>query len=211
MADAEVLQVEVREDMGKRKVRRLRAGGKIPAVIYGHGEKNVSLCLAADEMQAVLRRGSRVVKLQGGLDESAFIRDVQWDTFGNAILHVDFTRVSAGETIDATVTIELRGAAPGVKAGGTVEQPLHELQIRCPSTEFVDKIEVNINALELGQTITVAQLELPKGATALADDDILVVQCVERDEAPEEDIAPVGSAEPEVIGRKAEDDDEGDS
>ena len=211
MADAEVLQVEVREDMGKRKVRRLRAGGKIPAVIYGHGEKNVSLCLAADEMQAVLRRGSRVVKLQGGLDESAFIRDVQWDTFGNAILHVDFTRVSAGETIDATVTIELRGAAPGVKAGGTVEQPLHELQIRCPSTEFVDKIEVNINALELGQTITVAQLELPKGATALADDDILVVQCVERDDAPEEDIAPVGSAEPEVIGRKAEDDDEGDS
>jgi large subunit ribosomal protein L25 len=205
MSAAEVLNVQVRDETGKRKVRRLRANGMIPAVLYGHGQQVVSLSVPADEVNAALRHGNRVVALQGGLNEQVFIREVQWDTFGHDVLHLDFTRVQAGEMLETTVLLECRGDAPGTHAGGVVEQPLHELEIRCPPEAMTDRIEVNINALELGQSITVGDLELPRGAEALAEADMVVVQCVERVEEEEESEA-TGPAEPEVIGRKEDED-----
>ena len=102
MAETDVLDVQVRNETGKRQVRRLRAKGLIPAVIYGHGGDSISLSVSAEQVNTALRHGSRIVVLKGGVNEDAFIREVQWDTFGQDVLHLDFTRVSAGEMLETT-------------------------------------------------------------------------------------------------------------
>ena len=148
---AEVLQVEARQSRGKRNARRMRRAGTIPAVLYGHGEETVSLAVRTDAMAAAVRHGSHVVELAGAVQQSALIRDLQWDVWGTGILHVDFARVSADETIEVTVSVELRGEAPGVKEGGVVEHLVHEVEIECKATAVPEKIVVNINQLKLGE------------------------------------------------------------
>lgn len=202
------LQVEVREETGRRKVKRLRAAGKIPAVIYGHGEESVSLSVPSDQFNKIINLGDRIVSLSGGVAADAFIREVQWDVFGTQVIHVDFTRVAKGEMISTTVKLELRGVSPGTKMGGTVEQNVQTMELLCPPRSMTDKVEVNINELELDQKITIADLDLPEGSKAVLEPDMMVVQCIEKsasptaesDDGPE---APTG-AEPEVIGKKDE-------
>ncbi len=198
----EELVVQIREEHGKRRNRRMRKDGAIPAVLYGHGEKTVSLAVATDAFDAVLRHGARMVSLTGGVQESALIREVQWDTWGSEVLHVDFTRVSAHEKVEVRVGLELRGEAPGMHDGGIVEQLLHELDILCPAAEVPEKIEVGVNALNVGDSITVADLQLPPGASAMVPPEEVVVQCVEPVEVPEEEEAEAEAGEPEVIGEK---------
>jgi large subunit ribosomal protein L25 len=204
---AELVKVERRETRGKRNARRGRRKGMLPAVLYGHGEEAISLALPADEFESAVRRGARLVKLAGAVDEQAFIRAIQWDTWGTHVLHVDFTRVSEHEKVEVRVMIELRGEAPGLKAGGVVKQNLHEVQIECEATAIPDKLHVNINHLEMGQAITVAQLELPPGITLFAEPETVVVECAEPVEVVEEAGAPT-EGEPEVIGRKKEEEEE---
>ena len=126
---AEQMSVELRKQGGKLNNRRLRRGGKIPAVLYGHGQENVCLNVSAETLSTALRHGSRLVDLTGAVNESAFIRDMQWDTWGTHVLHVDFTRISADEVVEVTLTIELRGEAPGVREGGVVDQLIHDVEI----------------------------------------------------------------------------------
>ena len=144
---AEVLNVAVREECGTRAVRRIRNAGHIPAVLYGHGQPNVNLSIPAKDVTTAIRHGSKLVDLQGGVNESALIRVVQWDAFGVDVLHLDLTRVSAGETVQVSVAVELRGEAPGARAGGLVEHLIHELEIECPVTAIPDKFELSVNDL----------------------------------------------------------------
>jgi large subunit ribosomal protein L25 len=204
---SEVLKVERRENLGKRHARRLRDAGMVPAVLYGHGEANLSLSAAADQVRAVIRHGARVVDLTGAVSEKAFIRELQWDVFGTDVLHVDLSRVSADEKVEVELTIELRGEAPGVKDGGIVSQLLHQISAECLVTSIPDKLHVSINVLKLGDALTAAQIELPAGVTLLSDPDAIVVQCVEPKDEEEEQAVAEG-AEPEVIGRKAEEESE---
>src|SRR5436190_5742482 len=118
---AETLQAEPRKSLGKRNTKRLRAGGKVPAVIYGHGQETVSLAIPADQMRAAIRHGARVVQLKGSVSDNALIRELQYDTFGLEILHVDFARVSEHERVHVKVPLEVRGQAVGVKEGGIIE------------------------------------------------------------------------------------------
>ncbi|HBO45419.1 MAG TPA: 50S ribosomal protein L25 [Planctomycetaceae bacterium] len=205
----EVLQVESRTTRGKNNSRRLRKSGKLPAILYGHGEETVSLTVAIDAMEAVIRHGSHVVELDGAVKQSALIRELQWNTWGTEIVHVDFARVSADEVIEVTVPIELRGEAPGLKEGGILEHLLHEIDVECKATLVPDRIKANVNHLQVGGSITVADLDLPEGAKWLASPEAVVVQCVIPAEVVEEEGAEAGEAEPEVIGGKKEED-EGD-
>ncbi|REK17200.1 MAG: 50S ribosomal protein L25 [Planctomycetota bacterium] len=203
------LKVQMRETRGKRNARRLRDAGSIPAILYGHGEANQSLTVNADEMAAAVRHGSHVVELTGAVTEKAFIRDLQWDVYGQEVLHVDFTRVSEHERVEVKVAVELRGEAPGSKEGGNVEQLAHELEIDCEAVNIPAKIEVNINDLQLNETLTVADLELPPGVKVLDEPEMPVVQCLEvREEEEEEAVGEPGSDEPEIIGRAAEEEGE---
>jgi large subunit ribosomal protein L25 len=205
MAESLVLVAETRAGRGKQAARRLRRTGKVPAVVYGHKEETLSVALPLEEVEKAIRRGVRVVDLKaGGKEEKALIRDVQWDHLGKDLLHVDFARVAADERIVLTVPIELRGTAPGVTAGGVLDQPIHTLSIECLAISIPDTIRVNIGELQIGSAIHVRDLVLPAGVKAMSDPEAIVVQ-VKQPVAEEE--APVAAeaaeaAEPEVIGAK---------
>lgn len=196
------LDVESRQTQGKHGNRRLRRTGIIPAVLYGHGLENVSLAVSADALTSAIRHGSRLVSLTGAVAESAFIRELQWDTWGTHILHVDFTRISEHEIVEVRVPVELRGEAPGVREGGVVVQLIHEVEIACPASAVPEKLDVNINHLEVDQSIALSNLKLPEGAKFLAADlEDIVVECMVPIEQPEE-AGEAAEGEPEVIGAK---------
>ena len=205
---AELLKVELRETRGKRNARRNRRVGLLPAVLYGHGQDSVSLSLPAEQFDTAVRHGVRLVKLAGAVDEQAFIREIQWDTWGTHVLHVDFTRVSEHEKVQVRVTVEIRGEAPGLRAGGIVKQLLHEVEIECEATAIPEKLNVSINQLQLGQAITVGQMALPPGIVLFAEPETVVVECTEPVEEVEEAAATPAEGEPEVIGRKKEEEEE---
>lgn len=207
MAKAQTLTVKLRDSHGKRRNRRLRDAGSIPAVLYGHKQASQSLTLAADEVEAAIRHGNRFVELSGDVKEKAFIKEVQWNTWGNKILHIDFARVSEHESITVTVSVELRGEAPGTKDGGVVKHVLHSIELECEAASIPEKIEVNINQLEFNQILHVSDLVLPQGAKTAMDPTTVVVSCAPLVEVAEEETA-AGEDEPEVIGRKKSEDEE---
>ena len=208
MAEIHTLTVYLRTESGKRANRRLRNSGRVPAVLYGHGKAVKSLALATEELDVAVRHGNRFVALSGGLSENAFIKDVQWNTWGTEILHVDFARVDADEKVHVTVPIELRGEAPGTKDGGVVKLTMHTIELECAAASIPEKIDVNINHLEYGKTLQVSDLTLPHGAKALVDAATAVVSCVAPLDVSDEEATPAGEEEPEVIGRKKADTEE---
>ena len=202
---SDVIKVKKRSEVGKRRNRRLRESGQIPAVLYGHGKEVISLSVPAEEIAAAVRQGTKIVDLRGAAKDKVLIRELQWDAFGIDVLHADFTRVSATEEVQVTVQLELRGEAPGVKEGGVLEHLVHEIEIRCPVMSIPDKLELNVNSLNLGDSLHVSDVELPSGAILITDPQRLAAQCVQPVAAEEEVEAPAAEvAEPEVIGRKAE-------
>ncbi len=124
------------------------------------------------------------------------------------MLHVDFTRVSAHERIEVKVSLELKGQAAGVKEGGAVEHLVHEVEIECEALSIPEKLELNITDLQVDAHLTAADLKLPSGVTLITDPETVLVHCVEVREEAEEGGAEGAGAEPEIIGRKAEDDEE---
>jgi large subunit ribosomal protein L25 len=212
MAESVLLVAQPRQTHGTRQARRLRHEGQVPAVLYGHKEATLSLTLVREDLHKAIRHGARVVDLQAdGKTEKALIRDVQWDHLGHDILHVDFARVSADERIVIEVRLELRGIAPGVTGGGVLDQPLHTIQVECPALEPPESIRVNLGELQMGQAIHVKDLKLPPGVVAKTDPEAVVVHVTMP--AAEPEAAPAAaaptSAEPEVIGRKAAEAEEG--
>lgn len=206
----DTLNAAVREQLGTNHTRRLRDAGQIPAILYGHGEKNVNLAIAATEVNSAIRHGTKVVDIRGAVSDSALIRDVQWDAFGTTVLHLDLARVSADERVEVTVQIELRGESPGVREGGVVEHVTHEIEIECAVKSLPDKIMVSINELHLNESINASSLELPVGATLLTDADAVIVHVVEPVEQVDEEVPGAEGAEPEVIGERAEGEEESD-
>lgn len=201
----EVLTTKKREPHGKRASRRLRREGLVPVNLYGHGQQNVYLSVAVDQVKSAIRHGARVIELTGAVEEKAFIRELQWDTYGVNVLHLDLTRVSADERLEVTVTIELKGQAPGIKEGGVVEHVTHEIDIECPATEVSEKLIVSVSDLHLDGEIRAGSLELPPGAKLLSSPDDVIVHCVKPRVMEEEGAAATAeSAEPELIRKPAE-------
>lgn len=202
MAELVQLKVEPRKTIGSQKSRQMRRAGHLPAIVYGHKEAAVSLTLSREDFEKALRHGARLVELtENGKAEQALIQDVQWDHLGKDVVHVDFRRVSKDERVVVSVPIHLRGTAPGVGAGGQLDQPLHSINIECLVTAVPDHIRVNIAELQIGNMIHVRDLVLPPDTKAVADPDAIVVHVT----APKAEVeaTPGEVAEPEVIGRKA--------
>ena len=206
---ADVLNVTVREKLGSSNSRRLRQSGHVPVVLYGRKAANLHLSIASDDVVPVLRRGGKLIDMKGAVTDMALIQEVQWDPFGLEVLHLDLTRVSADEKVQIPITVELRGEAPGTKEGGQTLQLLHSLQVECKVTDIPEKIEINVNSLGLNETIRVSDVEMPAAVLLLTDPEVGVVQCMEVVAEEDEEPADMLAMEPEVIGRK--EDEEGES
>ncbi len=203
MAESVVLPYETREGRGSRKAEKLRRGGKTPGVVYGHKQATLSVAVSHDTLLNAVKHNVRVLDLQGqGKTEKALIKDLQWDHLGIDILHVDFEWVSADERIKVSVPIELRGVAPGVAAGGVLDQPIHAIHVECLAIAIPESIRVALGDLHKGQAIHVRDLKLPDGVTVLEDADDVVVHVAEpRVAATPTGEEGAGSAEPELIRR----------
>jgi large subunit ribosomal protein L25 len=207
MAEIVLLQTETREGRGTRLSEKLRKLGKVPAVVYGHKEQTLSVSVGHDVLLSAVRHGARIVEVDlGGKVEKAQIMELQWDYLGKDVLHVDFKRVSADERITITVPVELKGIAPGIAAGGLLDQPLHTLRIECPVLSVPDTIKVNINELAIDTAIHVRELKLPEGVKVLDEGDAIVVQV--KTPAADADADAEGTAEPEIITARKKADDE---
>jgi len=209
---SDVLQVEDRKLVGKLHNRRLRGSGKLPAVLYGHGKETLSLSVPEDQLNATLRHGAQVVQLQGAASGQALLQEVQWDTFQQYVLHVDLMRVDETDRVQVEVPLVLRGEAPGTHSGGIVEQLMRSIEMETSPSAIPENLHLNINSLQLGDSLTVNDIEdLPEGAKLLVDTSKTIVQCVEPVALPDEEEGAVeGSIEPEVIGQKSEEDSAGD-
>jgi large subunit ribosomal protein L25 len=207
MAETMVLDAQPRTQYGSRHAAKLRKGGKVPAVLYGHKEATVALALDRDDLTKAIRKGARVLDLKtDGGTQKALISEIQWDHLGVDLVHVDFKRVDVNERIHVSVPVELRGIAPGVTGGGVLEQPMHALHVECLAISIPQSIRVNIGELQIGGAIHVSELHLPEGVTPLDDPESVVVtvkQPLVEEAAPAAPAAAEGTAEPEVIGRKA--------
>ena len=203
---SDVLEVSVREKIGKLNNRRLRAEGIVPAILYGHGEACVNLQLPADQLRATLRHGGHVVELQGGADGQALLQDVQWDTFHRHILHVDLLRVDAKELVKVEVPVAVRGEAPGENEGGVIEHLMHTIEIETSVATVPETLHISVNDLHVGGSLKAADIEdMPPGATIVGNADAVILQCVEAKVEADEDADPTaGAAEPEVIGQKSD-------
>jgi large subunit ribosomal protein L25 len=206
MAESMLLVTQPRRERGSQKARQLRRKGLVPAVLYGHKEATVSVALPTEELEQAIRHGTRVVDLQtDGNVQKALIREVQWDHLGKHLLHVDFARIAADERVVVSVPLQIRGTAPGVGAGGVLDQPIHTLSVECLAISIPEAIRVHVGELQLGGAIHVRDLVLPPGVKAMGDPDAIVVHVTAKQVEPEAPAAPVAAAEqaePEVITRR---------
>lgn len=202
------LPAEPREQLGTRTTRRLRAAGKLPAIVYGHGQAATNVTVPAKPFNEALNRGAHVFELtMNGAKENALLKDVQYDHLGMHILHVDFARVDLNEKVTITVSIELKGDAPGEKVGGITQQILNDIEVTCVVTNIPSSIVYNVGNLQLDGSVHVSDLKLPDGVTTDADPEQIVAICqaISEDEIADETAA---VAEPEVIGAKPAEGDE---
>jgi large subunit ribosomal protein L25 len=217
MSESVKIQVEPRDPAknkgtGSRVARRLRAMGRVPAVIYGHKQAVVPISLGRHDVLRLIKSHGHLADLDvGGTTETVLIRDVQWDHLGKEVLHLDFSRVSAEEIIETEVAVELRGQAAGLANGGILEQLVRSLSIKCKAGAIPDSLKIDISNLQVDEGIHVRDLVLPPDVTVSADPDVLIVHMVVRAaQAEPAEAAAEAPVQPEVIKpeRKEKDKDE---
>jgi len=198
------LQVKSRAETGSRANKKLRDQGLIPGVIYGHKEAVVPVTLPRKEISYHLDHGAHVFELGiDGKNETVLVKEVQYNHLGSEVVHVDFARVSLTEKVTVTVPIELKGTPKGEELGGVLNQIMADIEVECVVTDIPDAIRHNVSEMGLDSVLHVKELTLPPGVKPLADEDQVVATVAEmaEEEAP---AAAEGEAEPEVIGKKEE-------
>ena len=195
-----------RTELGSRANKRLRDAGFIPGVVYGHKEAVIPVTLPKKEITGHLGHGAHLFDLAlDGKSEKVLVKEVQYDHLGLEIIHVDFARVSLDEKVEVTVPLELKGTPKGEAEGAVLQQIISELEIECLVTDIPEVIRHNVSDLEKDAVLHIKDLKLPAGVRVLQDEDLIVATVKEiAEEAPVE-VAEGTAAEPEVIGRKPED------
>jgi len=212
MAKQVKLKAEPRTTVGRSAVRKLRARGLIPAVIYGSKNEPQALQVTAREINTMMSHASGenvLVELEIAGEASsrtALVQEVQHSPVGGEIRHVDFHAISMDQKIQAEVPLEATGTAIGVKTfGGLLEQSLRALAIECLPADLPDRITVDVSQLNIGDSIHVRDIPLPSGVTAKVQPDLTAFSVV----APIAEEEPVAAeaeaaAGPEVITEKKE-------
>lgn len=197
-------------------LRKIREAGKVPAVVYGYGTKNISVKVDEVEFIKVIREVGRngVIQLGVGSKEiKVMVADYQFDPLKNQITHIDFLAINMSEERTVEVPVHLTGEAPGAKEGGVVEQPIFDLEITATPDNIPEYIEVDISELEIGDSIAVNELKVSGNFTIENDPEDAVASVVAPTEEPtEEEIAEMEgeseTEEPEVVGDEEKEDKE---
>lgn len=198
----EQLKATKRGEQGTRKARKLRRDGQIPAVIYGHGKDPQSVTLKQHDVELVMHHGERLLEIDlEGQIENVLLKDVQYDAFGQEILHLDLARVDLNEMVTVTVPIVLRGTPAGAAEGGVLQQIVADVEIECMVRNIPDDIRAAVNELKVGDVLHMRDLPLPEGAKLKSDPETIVcsVTFVAEEVAAPAAEGEAQALEPEVI------------
>lgn len=201
--DQFVINAELRDESGKGASRRLRHEGKVPAILYGDGKKSQSLTLDHNEIIKHLEQEafySHILTLvANGKKQRAIVRDIQRHAFKPKIMHMDFQRVNSRNKLTTSVPFHFLNEEKciGFKAGGIISHQINELEISCLPKDLPEYIEVDLESLDVGDSIHISEITLPKGVESVAlshgeDHDLPVASILHRggssdDEESEDD------------------------
>ena len=179
MANTLTLSATTRQRTGSGVLKQMRREGFLPSVVYGKGQENPNIKVdikALTDMLAHSASESILVDLEidGGKSQSAFLQSTQHDALTGALVHADFLAVTEGMTITASLPVEVHGEPVGVKSGGILEQMIRDLEISCAPKDLPEIIHANIEHLEVGDSISISDLELPDGVIPTLSGDVLV-------------------------------------
>jgi large subunit ribosomal protein L25 len=203
-----VVKAAPRTEAGSGPARRLRAAGKVPAVMYGRGKQSRALTVERGTMERVVNHGDRVVNLDvDGEQAQAMVKEVQYEPVSRLIAHVDFQEISATETITLMVPIRTRGTPEGAKEGGVLDVVMHEIEVEALASDLPDEIRVDVSGLNIGDGLRAGAVELPPGLKLVTDEHatVVAVEHPRDEEDAEAQVADTESGtEPEVLTGKKE-------
>lgn len=210
------LVVQWRTGKGKEEARRLRNQGLIPAVVYGQREEAIPVTLNPQELSKVLRGGAgertlinlTIEGLQDGpLTKTVILKEKQIDPLKRTLLHVDLYTIAMDEEIYVDVPIHIVGKSPGVEQGGVLEQVLREIEVKCLPGDIPSRIDVDVSALDVGDSIHVGDITLEKAKIQVDPEHTLVTvvpPTVYEEPVVEEEIAEEEEGEEEEGEKKEE-------
>lgn len=204
-----ILQAKNRENLSRSETKQIRQDGAIPAVVYGKEQEALTVSVNSLEVLKTVRDEGRnaiiTLEIEGGNAVDVMLHDYQTHPVKGDVTHIDFYVVDMSEELDVTVPVRLDGDAVGSRDGGVLQQPVFELTVRAKPRELPEEIVVDVTALEIGDTLTVA--DLPKADKyVIVNEDETAVATVTAPEAEVEatDAGDV-SIEPELVGADEED------
>lgn len=202
------LKAERREALGTRHSRLVRAAGRLPGIVYGHKELPVAFLVSAHELVQHLHHGVRMLDLDmDGQQTHCLIKEVQYDHLGKDPIHIDLTRVDLKELVTVKVAVVLRGTPKGADEGGVLDQLINEFEVECRVTEIPETLRATVSHLGVGDALLVKDVETPSDVRVLndAEDRVAHVRLPAAAAEPTEATEEEGPAQPERIGRVAED------
>ena len=216
------LSAQPREGSGKGVARKLRRDGKIPAVLYQRGEDGLSLLISNDEFSNLLAKGqakASIIKLQvqdgkKSTEKDVLIREIQTHPFKKDVYHIDLQEITMDQEISVKVPVETVGDSIGVEMGGIMEFKRRELEVTCLPDKIPDSIVIDISQLDIGDSVHVEDIPAPGGVTIPHDVNFTILTVVGAAPEEEEEVEELEeeleeeAAEPEVIGKGKEEDEE---
>lgn len=205
------IQSELREATKQSTLTELRKGGIVPSVVYGFKTEATPISVKERDLLKTLRETGRngVIKLSvDGKELNVVLNDYQSDALKGTIQHADFLAINMTEELEVNVNVQLIGNSVGEKAGGVLQQPNREVTIKVKPSDIPETFDIDISDMQIGETITVADIRGKSKYEILNDDDhALVLISAPRTEAEMDALdgdAEATNAEPEVIGEKKE-------
>lgn len=206
------LKAEKREDLKTSVTKSIRARGFIPSVIYGQDTEPTAISVEGIELLKTVRDEGRnaimTLDIQGGESVDVMLHEYQTDPVSSDVTHIDFYIVNLTEAMDVSVVVNLVGEAVGSKEGGIVQQPSYELEVRAMPRDIPEEINVNIDELNIGDSISVSDLPVSDSYEFLDDQDATIVTVLPPEEEEEETEEVDLSVEPELVGAEDEEEEE---
>jgi len=206
------LSIKKRNIQGSSSSRRMRTEGVLPGIMYGSDDEPNPVEMSLHQVEQILKNHNSdtlliEVDLENEGSTRVLMKEVQYHPVTSSILHVDLQRVVAGKPIQVDIAVELKGEPEGVKSGGLLDHITHTISIECLPKDMITSVEVDISNLEIGNTLSVSDINLPSQIKILSDENLLIVSVnapkvndsVDAEESESEE-----SSEPEVINEKTE-------
>jgi large subunit ribosomal protein L25 len=206
------LNAKPRTAFGTTHTRRLRADGLVPGVLYKAGEDSIPFALPERVLDRAIHgeHGKTAVfeiTVEGHPTVPALLKDWDLNPVRGNLIHVDFQQVDLAQEVEAQVPLVLSGLAVGVRDGGVLGQPIHEVTIRALPDAIPDSVEIDVSALQAGEVLHLSDVAAPAGVTILGDPESVVASVTAASRA-EAEVEEAEGAEPEIVGRTAADESE---